>query len=119
MTTKNFLETALKASEPIVQEYIRQLKAQITKLHKQIVTLEIEKMKFKNQNITYKQRVSALQKNLDKAVSNGGIHMELAPFDSRITEIHAILNGGIPLAQQIERIRQIVRCVSSEIKVKE
>jgi predicted nucleic acid-binding Zn-ribbon protein len=47
MTTQNLLSTALKAAEPILQEYVRQLKAEITKLNKQIANLEIEKNKFK------------------------------------------------------------------------
>lgn len=81
MTTKNLLEAALKAAEPIIQEYIRQLKTEITKSQKQIAKLEIEKMKFKNQNITYKQRVSALQKALDKAKSDGGVRIHFDPPD--------------------------------------
>ena len=72
MTTKNLLKTALKTAEPVIKEYVRQLKAEIAKFDKQIAKIEIEKMKFKNQNITYKQRISTLQKTLDKSKSEGG-----------------------------------------------
>jgi predicted nucleic acid-binding Zn-ribbon protein len=81
MTTQNTLSTALKASEPIIQEFVRQLNAEISKLNKQITKLEIEKTKFKDQNKTYKKRVSALQRALDKAKSNmgGDIILQVTP----------------------------------------
>lgn len=72
MTTKNLLKMALKTTEPVIKEYVRQLKTEIAKFDKQIAKIEIEKMKFKNQNVTYKQRISALQKTLDKTKSEGG-----------------------------------------------
>jgi|APFre7841882654_1041346.scaffolds.fasta_scaffold13249_5 predicted RNase H-like nuclease (RuvC/YqgF family) len=84
MITQNLLTAALKAAEPIVKDYVRQLKAQISKSDKQIAKLEIEKSKFKNQNITYKQKVSALQKALDKFESEkgGDIHLHINPSTS-------------------------------------
>jgi len=77
MTAENPIKTSLKSVEPIIKEYVRQLETEITKLNKQIAKLEIEKTKFKNQNITYKQRVSALQKALDKYESNRGDEINL------------------------------------------
>ena len=50
MVIQKTLVAALKSAEPIIKEYIRQLKAEITKLHKEVARLEIEKMKLKNQN---------------------------------------------------------------------
>jgi len=76
MTTQNLLNTALKASEPTIQEYVKQLKTTISKLNKQIAKLEIEKDKFKDQNKTYKKRISVLQKDLDKARASEVPHFE-------------------------------------------
>jgi predicted nucleic acid-binding Zn-ribbon protein len=81
MTTRNLLSTTLKAAEPILQEYVRQLKAEITILNKQIANLEIEKNKYREQNITYKKRISTLQKAIDKTKSNegGDIILQVVP----------------------------------------
>ncbi len=79
MTTKNFLKTALKTTEPISQEYIRdliaennQLKMKHAKSIKEKATFKIKISELKIENQTYKQKISALQKALDKTKSEGG-----------------------------------------------
>ena len=79
MTTQNLLSTALKVAQPMIQEYIRDLKEENNHLKMKHAKSIKEKAKFKIkiselkiENETYKKRVSALQKALDKTKSQGG-----------------------------------------------
>jgi len=79
MTTKNLLKTSFKTAEPVSQEYIRnlieennQFKIKYAKSIKEKAALKIKISELKIENQSYKQRISALQKALDKSKSEGG-----------------------------------------------
>jgi len=72
MTIQRAFDTALKAAEPIIQEYVRQLKAENTKLYKQKIKLKIKISELKIQKESYEKEISKLQKALNKCKSQGG-----------------------------------------------
>jgi hypothetical protein len=87
MTNQKTLYSALKAAEPVIQGYIRdlteennQLKATHTKSIKEKAKFKIKISELKIQNETYKRRISALQKALNKSKSEGeGIILQMKP----------------------------------------
>jgi peptidoglycan hydrolase CwlO-like protein len=79
MTNQKKLRSALKVAEPIIQEYIKdlieenhQLKTKHAKSTKEKAKSKIMISELKIQNETYKRRISALQKALNKSKSEGG-----------------------------------------------
>jgi regulator of replication initiation timing len=79
MITQKLIKKVLKMADPILQDYIRnlieensQLKMEQTKSIKEKVNFKIKISELKIENQTYKQRISTLQKALDKTKSNGG-----------------------------------------------
>lgn len=79
MTTQNLLSTALKVAQPVIQEYIRDLKEENDHLKMKHAKSIKEKAKFKIkiselkiENDTYKKRILELQKALNKSKSEGG-----------------------------------------------
>ena len=77
--TKNYLKAAFKMTKPISQERIKdlieennQLKIKDAKSIKEKTVLKIKISELKIENQTYRKKISALQKTLDKTKSDGG-----------------------------------------------
>jgi hypothetical protein len=79
MSNQKMLHSTIKAAEPVIQEYIRdlieennQLKMKHAKSIKEKAKFKIKISELKIENDTYKKRILELQKALNKSKSEGG-----------------------------------------------